>query len=129
MSEKTVGLRDPEGLRKLRANLAQRSGVQVSASKAIELAVNVALKSLGNNSDATIYSESALMKLLRQKTFAATVANLRMALHHFEPDFEVIADPETCSLEIRRVKDGVDRTVLVPGPQEPAQETAPVGVN
>ena len=49
-----------------------------------------------------------------------------MALSYFEPDFEVIADPETCSIEIRRVKEGVDQTVIIRGGQ---QVSAPVGVN
>ena len=124
MSDKTVGLRDPKALRELQECLGQRSGVPVSANKAVELAVNVTLKGLGADSDSSIYSSVALTNVLRAKTFAATVGNLRAALHYFESDaFEVIADPETCSIEIRRVKDGVDRTLIMKG-----AHPAPIGV-
>ena len=126
MSDKTVGLRDPKALRELQECLGKRSGVPVSANKAVELAVNVTLKGLGADSDSSIYSSEALGKIMRERTFQATVGNLKLALSYFEPDFEVIADPETCSIEIRRVKEGVDQTVIIRGGQ---QVSAPVGVN
>ena len=124
--KKTVGVRDPEALETLRGCISQRSGVEASEAKTVELAVSVALKGLGADSDSAIYSSEALGKIMRDRTFQATVGNLKMALSYFEPDFEVIADPETCSIEIRRVKEGIDQTVIIRGGQ---QVSAPAGVN
>ena len=124
--DKTVGLRNPERLELLRDHLSQNGGVEVSASKAVELAVNVTLKGLGADSDSAIYSTEALGKIMRERTFRATVDNLNLALSYFEPDFELIADPETCSIEIRRIKEGVSQTVIIRGGE---QVNAPVGVN
>ena len=124
--KKTVGVRDPEALETLRGCISQRSGVEASEAKTVELAVSVALKGLGADSDSAIYSTAALQKIMRERTFQATVDNLKLALSYFEPDFDVIADAETGSIEIHRVKEGVDQTVIIRGGQ---QVSAPAGVN
>ena len=114
MGNRTVAIEDAESLAALRAAIAQRGGAEVSEAKAVNVAVGVALKGLGAHGDSAIYSTSALQRIMRERTFLSTVESLKIALSHFEPDaFEVLADPSTCSIELRRVTEGIDQTVII----------------
>ena len=117
MENRTVEIEDAESLDALRAAIAQRGGAEVSEAKAVNVAVGVALKGLGAHGDSAIYSTSALQRIMRERTFLATVEAVKAALSHFEPGFELIADTASCSIELRRVTENEDRTLIIRGAQ------------
>ena len=102
MPKKKVEVENVEQLHELRDAIAQRGGEEVSDSFAVGVAVGVALRGLGGDADAAIYSTSRLAAIMRSRTFESTVASLRDVLAVFDPEFTVEADPDSFNIEVRR---------------------------
>ena len=122
MSSRMVSGCDRKRLEALKAALKAPTNVD-AVNAGLDAGLLLATGLVG---DLRLFSSSKLAEMMRAKTFAATVANVRVALMTLEPGrFEVIGDPETCDIEICRVDSEGTKTVII----KASPTATPVGAN
>lgn len=111
---KAIRIKNAKQFAALKAALEQRHGRPFGDAEALEGAVRVALHVHAD--DVMPYSTTALQEMMAAKTYLNTVHNVRLALENLAPgEFEINPIPDTLSLEIRRVAEGKEGSIVIHG--------------